>query len=96
MRLDVSQAARADLMEIHAYSRRMWGIARATAYLGGLREALRSLARGDASGQRADDVTADLRRLVVGSHVVWFRIEDESLRIIRVLHQSRDAGRWLE
>lgn len=95
MRLDVSQAARADLIEIRAYSRRTWGNARATTYLNRLREATRSLARGELSGQRADDVRPDVRRLVVGSHVIWFRIEGEVLRVIRVLHQSRDAGRWV-
>ena len=96
MRLDVSQAARADLIEIFAYSRRTWGHVRATAYLTALREATRSLGRGNLSGQRADDVATGLRRLVVGSHVIWFRIEGEVLRIIRVLHGSRDAGRWVE
>ena len=95
MRLDLSQAARADLIEIHAYSRQTWGPVRATTYLNALREATRSLARGDLSGQRADDVASGLRRLVVGSHVIWFRVEGEVLRIIRVLHGSRDAGRWV-
>ncbi len=96
MRLDVSQAARADLIEIFAYSRRTWGHVRATAYLTALREATRSLGRGNLRGQRADDVATGLRRPVVGSHVIWFRIEGEVLRIIRVQHGCRDAGRWVE
>ena len=56
---------------------------------------LKALAVGQLSGQSADDVTAGLRRQVSGAHVIWFRHETDRVLIIRILHQSRDVGRWL-
>ena len=51
----------------------------------------RSLAEGDLSGVAANEIQPGLRRQVSGSHVIWFRVEADLLRVVRVLHQSRDA-----
>ena len=47
-------------------------------------------------GGAAEDIATGLRRQIVGSHLIWFRLNGERLVVIRVLHQSRDAGRWVE
>jgi toxin ParE1/3/4 len=95
MRLVVSEEAAVDLDDILAYSVREWGAAQGVDYVRAINEAFGKLTAGTLSGTRADDLAPGLRRLVAGSHVVWFRVADDQLLVIRVLHQSRDAGRWV-
>ena len=95
MKLDISEDALGDLDEILSFSIRQWGPARAFDYIADIRAKAEALARGDLSGMEADEIGPGLRRQIVGAHVIWFRVEAERLRVIRVLHQSRDAGRWV-
>jgi toxin ParE1/3/4 len=90
---DVSEDARADIRGIHMYSVKQWGSYRAGTYIDDLRDCMKALARGDLSGTCADDVSPGLRRQVSGSHVIWFRVTGEALRIVRVLHQRQDVDR---
>ena len=96
MRLVVSDDARTDLIETHRFGIERWGRAASGAYVDVIRTQMKSLARGETSGATANDTRLGLRRLVVRSHVIWFRVEGTDLRVIRVLRQSRDAGRWVE
>ena len=95
MKLDIAVEARADLRAIHSYSVEHWGRARAAAYLDNIQAKMRGLAEPSLSGVAADEVCPGLRRQVAGSHVIWFRIEGDRLKVIRVLHHSREAGLWI-
>lgn len=95
MKLEFTQDANADLDGIWTYSLGVWGAVTAADYLDRIADSTEALARGDLSGRAADAVRPGLRRLVVGSHVIWFRIVEDTLTVVRVLHQSRDAGRWV-
>jgi toxin ParE1/3/4 len=91
VRLDVSVEAQSDIRGIYAYSVRHWGRDRAGDYLDHLRERMTALARGELSGTAADDVAPGMRRQLAGSHAIWFRIAGDRIRVVRVLHQSRDG-----
>lgn len=95
MILDITPLAKLDIVEIYQFSKAEWGAAPARRYANDLRGRLKALAIGQLSGQSADGVTAGLRRQVSGAHVIWFRHETDRVLIIRILHQSRDVGRWL-
>ena len=95
MILDITRLAKLDIVEIYQFSKAEWGAARARRYANDLRGRLKALAVGQLSGESADGVTAGLRRQVSGAHVIWFRHETDRVLIIRILHQSRDVGRWL-
>lgn len=95
MKLDIAAEARADLRAIYAYSIERWGRARADTYLDELRSKMRGLGEASLSGGPADEVLPGLRRQVAGSHTIWFRIEGDRLKVIRVLHQSREVGLWI-
>lgn len=96
MKLFIAVAARTDLVEIHLFGTKTWGREQAGKYRDLIRERMKLLARGEVSGTSADDIAPGLRRQVVGSHATWFRVVGTDLRVVRVLHQSRDAGRWVE
>jgi toxin ParE1/3/4 len=93
--LDITAEAKADLRAIYAYSVEHWGKAKADAYLDTIQAKLRALAGSSLSGVPADEVRPGLRRQLAGSHTIWFRIESDRLKVIRVLHQSRETGLWL-
>jgi len=51
------------------------------------------LATGRTASRAAAEVASVLRRALAGSHVVFFREDAAAVSVIRVLHQSMDAGR---
>ena len=95
MRLDLSRAARDDLAEIYHYSKSRWGADQAAAYLDRMQSRIDALVRGEVSGVAGHDVSPGFRRQISKSHIIWYRVQDDILRVIRVLHQSRDVGRWV-
>ncbi len=96
MKLTWTSDATGDLDEIWDYSAATWGQVQADQYAQDIRAAALRLADRQISGTAESDVRPGLRRLVVRSHVIWFRVVGAELRVVRVLHQSRDAGRWVE
>ena len=95
MKLVWRKAATRDLNDIWNFSEANWGRSRADRYMTALRDTAVALAEGKLSGVAANDIQPSLRRQVSGSHVIWFRVEADLLRVVRVLHQSRDAGKWV-
>lgn len=49
----------------------------------------RQLARHPFSGMARDDIAPGIRHLVVGQYLTLYRIEDDAIRIVRVLHGRR-------
>ncbi len=96
MKLFIAVSARTDLVEIQLFGVKTWGRGQADKYRDLIRDRMKVLARGEVSGTLADNIAPGLRRQVVGSHAIWFRLDGERLVVLRVLHQSRDAGRWVE
>ena len=95
MKLVFSRKADADLDAIWEYSEHVWGSGKAIEYLDRIADCAEALARGDLSGTAEDQFKRGLRRQVVQSHVIWFRVRVDVLFVVRVLHGSRDAGRWV-
>ncbi|MBP1805660.1 type II toxin-antitoxin system RelE/ParE family toxin [Rubellimicrobium aerolatum] len=95
MKLELAKEADSDLLDILRYGRTHWGGARAMTYIGEIRTRMRSLAAGHSSGTQADEIAPGLRRQVAASHVIWFRVEGDRLRVLRVLHGNQDAPHHL-
>ena len=91
-RLDVMPDAEADLRDIWIYSFQTWGEAQADKYLDDLDTRMIGLTTGRTASRAAEDVAPGLRRALAGSHVVFFREEDEVVTVLRVLHQGMDVG----
>lgn len=49
----------------------------------------RQLARHPFSGMARDDIAPGIRHLVVGQSLTLYRVEDDVIRIVRVLHGRR-------
>ena len=91
----LSPAAQADLESIWDYTVRQWGEAQAEFYTRGIQAACEALINGTLVSQSAEDIRAGYRKVAVGSHVMFFRMQSDGVEIIRILHQSMDVERHL-
>lgn len=91
----LSEAAQEDLIGIWLSTQDRWGEAQADSYLDDLDRALRALAEFPRKGADYSPVMPGMRRLLVGKHAAFYRIKDDHIRIVRVLHQSMDSAAHL-
>ena len=89
-RLVLSHRARMDLAEIWDYSAEHWSASQADAYVTAVRQACDDLLEGRRKGRRVDLVKPGYYKFNVASHTLYFRVEMESLIIVRILHQSME------
>ncbi len=91
----LSPAAQADLESIWDYTVTHWGETQAEDYTRKIREACEALSKGKMVSRSAEDIRQGYRKVAVGSHVMFFRLQSGVVEIIRILHQSMDVARHL-
>ena len=79
-----------DLEGIWEYTFATWGEEQAERYLHELNWAFEELARHPKLGRSCDVIREGYRKHLVGSHVVFYRVDDQDIEIVRVLHSSMD------
>lgn len=89
--LALSPAAEADLERIWEYSAEHWGVKRADLYIDNIQDACRDLASSVTRG-RPVDVRAGYLKYAVGTHMIYFLDQPNSLDVIRILHQQQDIA----
>jgi toxin ParE1/3/4 len=95
MRPVLSAAARRDLIEIDRHSVAHFGIEHARAYLDGLEQAIESLAVFPLKGVERESRGRAFRCLIYRSHLIFYQISTDAVRVVRVLDGRRDWGRLL-
>ena len=96
MRLRQSPRASADLDIIYEYGATNHGTRAALAYIGAIEQRFRLLLDHPRSGRTEDTLVSGLRSMPSGTHRIFYRIEDNTITIVRILHMAADAGRWIE
>lgn len=91
--LELLPGAIADLDSIYAYSLEHWGPEQAETYLRALNARMQGLLRFPALGTAQDALHPGLRRIGEGSHSIYYLIRDETVLIVRVLHDRMDTKR---
>lgn len=91
--LELLPGAIADLDAIYAYSVDHWGSAQAETYPRALNARMQGLRRFPALGTAQDALHSGLRRIGEGSHSIYYLIRDETVLIVRVLHDRMDTKR---
>lgn len=87
----LSAAAAKDINDIYDYTIDRFGEQQAVKYLTGLDERLAFLAEYPDTGRTRDEVRKGLMSLVYQKHVVFYRVMQYGIRIVRVLHGSMDV-----
>jgi len=91
----LSPAAERDLEGIWKYTRAEWGVEQAERYTDLLTAAFLVLAESPKSAPACDHIRQGYRRRNIERHMIYFRMTDYGIAIIRVLHERMDAPRHL-
>jgi toxin ParE1/3/4 len=89
-------SAETDIRQLTEHSIQRWGAPKTADYLEAIHDALSRLAELPESGSDRSFIKPGLRKLSVGSHPIYYFVEERSLRISRVLHSSQDVIAALE
>ena len=87
----LSPLAESDLEQIWLYTLNEWSLDQANRYYDQIMDAIEELASGQKQGRKAD-IREGYLKYAVGRHFVFFRRSDGMTDVIRVLHQSMEAG----
>lgn len=89
----LTPAAERDLEAIWAYTVRAWGIEQAGRYIETLTAAFTALAASPKTAPACDHIRPGYRRWCVERHMIYFRVSDYGIAVVRVLHERMDAPR---
>lgn len=88
-RFHLTPAAARDLAEIHEFiAGDNWTAA--TELVRRLRDRCRFLANTPEGGRRRDELEPGLRYFPVGNYLIFYRVADDGIQVIRFLHGARD------
>lgn len=91
----LTPAALQDVEGIWHYTATQWSTAQADAYVDALNEGFEALARAPLSAPACEHIRPGYRRQPIGRHVVYYRLDEAVVTVVRVLHERMDAPRHL-
>lgn len=89
----LSPGAKLDLGEIWDYTLAQWGIDQAEKYVRDLWSAMEQAASDPANSVDVGDVRKGYRKVRSGSHVIFFKVTDAGIDVVRILHKRMDFDR---
>jgi toxin ParE1/3/4 len=90
---ELSPEAAQDLSDIFDYTEMEFGLDQAVKYLKDLEHCFIQLCGNPSIGRERSEIREALYSFLSQSHVVFYRILNDRLRVVRVLHGSRDLPR---
>jgi toxin ParE1/3/4 len=96
MVVNTSARAEQDLLDIWLYTFRAWGVVQADRYLDELDQGIRLLSENPNLGSDYGQICVGHRRFSINYHRVFYRFVDDTLEIVRVLHESMDIDAHLD
>ena len=91
-KLEFTEEAEADFRSLLQYTRATWGVEQQDLYADRVMSAILELLAHPQLGSVRNDLAPDLRNLRAGQHVVFYRVYESSIRIVRILHAKMDPG----
>jgi toxin ParE1/3/4 len=93
----LSKTAQADFDGIGIYTRDRWNQDQATRYLTALDACFHRLAEGPMlHGRACGDIRPGYRRAEQGSHVVFYKLDEAGVLVVRILHRRMLPKRHLK
>jgi toxin ParE1/3/4 len=90
--VELSRKAASDLLSIFLFSTQRFGHTQAQRYQQGLRRTLDLLARKPLIGRAVGDVDDQLHRHPYESHVIFYRVRQDGIIVVRVLPMAGLKG----
>jgi toxin ParE1/3/4 len=92
---ELSEEADRDLQEIYDFTIENFGSHQAIEYLTGLETIFNNLCKHPYTGRSRNEIRRGLRCIAYVSHIIFYRMAEKRIRIVRVLHASRDLPKFL-
>jgi len=96
LRLKLSPKAINDLEEIYEYTIANWGIRQAEKYQDELFEWMSRVTENPHIGSQYYFSKGSYRKSQINKHLIFYRIKDDELVVVRVLHERMDFKSHLE
>ncbi len=87
---DLTEQSERDIEEIFAYTEAQFGLAQAVKYLLAFDGVLTEIADNPKLGRARNEIRKGLLSMTQESHVIFYRIVQKRIRVIRILHGRRD------
>ena len=93
--IKLTPQAQADLDEIWNYTAETWNIDQAETYMLSVDSTMKLLATHPTLGRSLSDIREGYFKFPAGSHLLVFRMTNEAIEFVRILHKSSDVERHL-
>ena len=93
--IKLSPRARQDFVDILRYTGETWGQNQLLVYRDKIKDALTAIAENPEIGMHRDDLPSTHSAYLVGSHIIIYRIIDDSIGIVRILHQRMSVAQHI-
>lgn len=90
----LSEIADKDLEDIFDYTFDEFGFNQAEKYLLEIEEIFQHLIVNPQIGKKRDEIKQGLYSFPKDNHIIFYRILDDHIRVVRVLHGSRDLPKY--
>ncbi len=95
-KLVIAPLAKYDLKHIYDYGANNWGARQASTYLDNLKDHFWGLTEQPKMGIEREELLPHMRSLPVDSHVVFYRLQQSQVEVVRVLHGRQDPKRHIK
>jgi len=93
---ELTDVAEQDVSEIYDYTFASYGEKQAHKYLRGLHRKLEDLVLCPDMGRQRPDVRKGLRSIAYEKHVIFYRVLQGAIRVVRILHSRRDLPEFFK
>jgi toxin ParE1/3/4 len=91
----LAPAAEQDIEGIWTYTFQHWGVDQANRYTDMLMSVFNELTQAPRTAPACDHIRPGYRRQSVERHMIYFRITNYGIAVVRILHDRMDASRYL-
>ncbi len=92
---ELSAKADQDIDEIFEYTEKEFGFDQAVKYVSEFESAFQLITEFPESGKKRNEIKKGLRSFPISSHIIFYRIFKNKIRIVRVLHGIRDLPNFI-
>jgi len=92
----ISKKAVADLEEIWLYTVEKWSVAQADRYYNLIFDEINFICKNSNSGKSMEHVRKGYRASKVKSHLIFYRVSNNTIEVIRILHERMDIENRLD
>lgn len=92
----ISKKAISDLEEIWLYTADKWSVEQADRYYNLIFDEIAFICENPKTGRQMDDIRKNYRSAKVNSHLIFFKVENGIVWIVRILHERMDIKSSLD